>query len=87
MLSLIVLLIDKFQFQSGSIKRTGAYFFTEPSIYFNSKVVRLKANTLEDVSGQFALFQFQSGSIKSGFSQSSESKKMLFQFQSGSIKR
>ena len=54
---------DKFQFQNGAIKRRHFSEAVFNQIYFNSKMVRLKALNAEADELQ-ATFQFQNGAIK-----------------------
>ena len=57
------------------------------STCFNSKLVRLKATFLNSSMDACYMFQFQTGSIKSGGATASATSLLLmFQFQTGSIK-
>ena len=55
----------KFQFQYGAIKSPCKWVNLYPFCDFNSSMVRLRADSGEDVTDDFFQFQFQYGAIKS----------------------
>ena len=79
--------VKTFQFQYGAIK---SFCFVVVVIccccYFNSSMVRLKAQTLKQYVNVIA-FQFQYGAIKSSLPPKVVTCFFLFQFQYGAIKR
>ena len=60
--------VPRFQFHSGSIKRTWMWTCERSKRCFNSIVVRLKGRIVEEYRADHEQFQFHSGSIKRGHS-------------------
>ena len=57
---------NEFQFQNGTIKRVDGFKITAlDHLNFNSKMVRLRENSLCRTNQPSCLFQFQNGTIKS----------------------
>ena len=78
-------LIKTFQFQHGTIKRKRAQTLLAEERFFNSNMVRLKAEKLVK-KGYATYFQFQHGTIKRLYRKYKELNSKLFQFQHGTIK-
>ena len=77
----------QFQFQTGSIRRVDnvSLAFTYDR-GFNSKLVRLEAQLTGKNKVRQAMFQFQTGSIRSSLPDLGTSLPVTFQFQTGSIR-